>query len=287
MTANNENLLLAAEPSAHQWPVMAVGSGALLGVPQLLLGDCLEKMKEIPNGSVDMVMCDLPYGTTSCKWDSVIPFGPLWAHYRRVCNRNAAIVLTASQPFTSALVMSNIDWFKYCWVWTKNLPTGFAAAKYRPMTSHEDIAVFCQGTPTYNPQKTKSRIADRKLGGSNGIRAKAKDGGVYGTLETSQTEITLKHEVSPRTTLEIDCVPRATGTLHPTQKPVALMEYLIRTYTNEGQIVLDNTMGSGTTGVACVNTKRRFIGIERDEAYFAIAKKRIDDALASSHNHTL
>ena len=245
---------------------------------ELIQGDCLERMKEIPDGSVDMVLTDPPYGTTACKWDSVIPLEPMWEQLKRVIKPNGAIVMTASQPFTTTLIASNMKMFKYEWIWKKNLPTGFATAKYQPMKSHESTLVFGSGKMRYNPQPTETNIRDRKLGGSNGIRAKAKRGSVYGNLQTDQSEIILKKLVSPRSVIEIPCVPRATGTLHPTQKPVALMEYLIKTYTNEGETVLDFTMGSGTTGVACKNLNRNFIGIELDQTYFDIAKTRIEGA---------
>jgi site-specific DNA-methyltransferase (adenine-specific) len=239
-------------------------------------------MTRLPDASVDMILCDLPYGTTACKWDAVIPFEPLWAAYRRIAKPNAAIVLTAMQPFTTALIASNLDDFRYEWIWVKNLPTGFANARLRPMTAHENICVFYKSAPIYNKQPTQSKITDRKLGGSNGIRgASKKTQGAYGRLQVLAEEITLKETVCPRTTLDIPCVPRATGTVHPTQKPVALMEYLIRTYTNEGDTVLDNCMGSGTTGVACNNTGRNFIGIERDPQYFEIAKSRIGASQAA------
>ncbi len=238
----------------------------------LIHGDCLIEMAKLPAGSVDMICCDLPYGTTACKWDSVIPFAPLWEQYRRVCKKNAAIVLTASQPFTSALVMSNVAAFRYCWVWEKSSGTGFLDAKKRPMRFHEDIAIFYREQPTYNPQKTSGKPNH----GSKAFASKSKIySGDFGYSETDKSG--LKY---PRTVQFIPSIP-PTGrekVNHPTQKPVALMEYLIRTYTNEGDIVLDNTMGSGTTGVACVNTGRNFIGIERDDAYFAIAKERIEAA---------
>jgi len=237
----------------------------------LLLGDCLEKMKEIADGSVDMVMADLPYGTTACKWDSVIPFEPLWAAYRRVCKKNAAIVLTASQPFTSALVMNNPTQFKHEWIWHKSKSGSAFTAKVRPMAKHESVLVFGRGRITYNPQMKEGEpysrtrrpppINNHGLGlGRNGDSTTVNTGTRY-----------------PDSVIFFQQKWRRQDQLHPTQKPVALMEYLIRTYTNEGQTVLDNAMGSGTTGVACVNTGRRFIGIERDEAYFAIAKKRIED----------
>ena len=240
---------------------------------RLLQGDCLQIMPTLPAASVDLILCDLPYGTTACKWDSIIPLEPLWREYSRLAR--GAIVLTAAQPFSSTLVGSNLKMFKYEWIWIKNLPTGFATANKQPMRAHESVLVFYRSQPIYNKQSTASKIMDRKMGVSNGMRAAAKSGGAYGTLKTKAEEIILKETVSPRTTLEIACVPRATGTQHPTQKPVALMEYLIKTYTNPGDIVLDNCMGSGTTGVACVNTGREFIGIEQDPNYFQIASTRI------------
>jgi len=271
MTANTENLPLAAEPSAHQGPVMGVGSGALLGVPWILfLGDCLEKMKEIPDGSVGMVMCDLPYGTTQNKWDSVIPLEPLWREYRRVCKPSAAIVLTAQTPFDKVLGCSNLAMLRYEWLWEKNKATGHLNAKKQPMRAHENVLVFYDEFPIYNPQMGE--------GAPYSNRHKAGDAGEnYGVVKESRVDgRTTRY---PRSVIKFPVDIKAE--FHPTQKPVALMEYLIRTYTNEGQTVLDNTMGSGTTGVACVNTGRRFVGIERDDAYFAIAKKRIEDAHAS------
>ena len=237
----------------------------------LMLGDCLERMKEIPDESVDMVMCDLPYGTTACKWDSVIPFELLWAQYRRACKHNAAIVLTASQPFTSALVMSNPKMFRHEWVWQKNCGSNFATLKFNPFKEHESVIVFGDGPTTYNPimqersESGKSRVACKYEGRGGGDTI----GGRMAYDKANRGE--LRHPSS------VQKFSRQVG-LHPTQKPVALMEYLIRTYTNEGETVLDNTMGSGTTGVACVNTNRNFIGIEQDEGYFNIAKKRIEDA---------
>lgn len=236
---------------------------------QLIQGDCLEKMQDIPDGSVDMVMADLPYGTTACKWDSVIPFEPLWLAYCRVCKKNAAIVLTASQPFTSALVMSNTAAFHQALVWSKNKPSGHLNAKRRHLTGHEDIVVFCGGVPVYNPQKWQSIPANKAT------RTKATP--VYGAqvstiYEGGQTD---RYPASVLSFPVVNNDGTGEGRFHPTQKPVALIEYLIRTYTNEGETVLDNTMGSGTTGVACVNTGRNFIGIEMDKTYFDIATKRI------------
>lgn len=230
----------------------------------LMLGDTLEKMREIPDGSVDMILCDLPYGTTACKWDTVIPFEPLWAAYRRVTKKNAAIVLTASQPFTSALVMSNVKEFKYDWAWRKPKGTGHLNAKKMPMRDKEDIVVFYQEQCTYNPQITEGTPFGKKTG----LRQQNGTTGKHGETRSMNSGTR-----QPKQVLQFNSVGR--GGTHPTQKPVALMEYLIRTYTNPGELVLDNTMGSGTTGVACVNTERRFIGIERDEKYFAIARERI------------
>lgn len=233
--------------------------------PFLLFNDdCLDALKILGDQSVDMVLADLPYGTTQNKWDSVIPLEPLWCEYRRVCK--GAVVLTASQPFTSSLVSSNTSEFKYAWVWEKNAATGHLNAKRMPMKLHEDILVFGEGV--YNPQDLQP-FNKKTRRGSNGTN-----------FGLSGTENFQEWTNYPRSILFFPAEGRA---VHPTQKPVALMEYLIRTYTNEGDIVLDNTMGSGTTGVACANTGRRFIGMERDKehGYFEIAKKRIEEAYAA------
>jgi DNA modification methylase len=241
-------------------------------------GDCLEKMHKIEDGSVDLILCDLPYGTTSCKWDSIISFEPLWEHYNRIAKPEAAIVLTSAQPFTSKLVFSNIDDYKYCWYWNKNLASGFQLAKIQPRRAVEEIVIFYRKQPVYNPQPAKSIVSDRtvKVGASNGGKGSANKHGL-GTKTRPHT-YKIPEFISPTNILNIECVPRATGTIHPTQKPVALMEYLIRTYTYEGQTVLDNCMGSGTTGVACVNTGRNFIGIEKDDKYYPLAVQRIKQA---------
>ena len=236
-----------------------------MDAPLLTLGDCLEVMATIPAGSVDMVMCDLPYGTTACKWDAVIPFEPLWAAYKRVCKTSAAIVLTASQPFASGLVMTNLAGFKYEVIWEKDKPSDFALAARRTMKYHENILVFCHGRETYNPQMTMG-APNHSVG--KGLRKKQNESGANTAVVTNKTD-GLKH---PKSVMKFNREPKPQ---HPTQKPVALMEYLIRTYTNEGQAVLDNTMGSGTTGVACMRSGRRFIGIERDPGYFKIACDRI------------
>jgi DNA modification methylase len=237
-------------------------------MPRLLHGDCLDLMAGIDAASVDMILCDLPYGTTACKWDSVIPFEPLWAQYKRIAKPNAAIVLTASQPFTTALIGSNMKDFRYCWVWDKAQPTGFLNANRRPLGVHEDVCVFASAATVYNAQKSGGH-PQRKRTASRGKTTAvygdfAQVGKDSGTNRFPTTIISISKGQSPNN-----------RPLHPTQKPVALMEYLIRTYTNEGETVLDNCMGSGTTGVACANTGREFIGIEKDAAYFEIARQRI------------
>lgn len=237
----------------------------------LMFGDCLERMKEIPDGSVDMILCDLPYGTTACKWDTVIPFEPLWEQYKRVVKDNAAIVLTASQPFTTALIGSNLRGFCYSWVWNKRFAANFVQAKRQPLKVHEDVVVFSKGgkMPAYHPIKTPRNKPIKKGKNSN------ESGAIPMVANDSYAgkEYTDKH---PESIITFSCRDGARG-LHPTQKPVVLMEYLIRTYTNEGDTVLDNCMGSGTTGVACRNTNRNFIGIEMYPTYYGIACGRIYD----------
>lgn len=232
----------------------------------MYLGDCLELMQTLPDASVDMVMCDLPYGTTQNKWDSVIPFEPLWAQYRRVCA--GAIVLTAAQPFTSALVMSNPRDFRYAWVWEKTIASGFLNAKKQPLRAHEDLLVFATNAPPYFPQMIER--AERKV--SRRVGTKTTN---YGAADKETF-----YDSTARYPRSVQLFPSRTDgpALHPTQKPVALMEYLIRTYTNVGDTVLDNCMGSGTTGVACVRTGRKFIGMERDPVHFAKAWDRIYSA---------
>jgi site-specific DNA-methyltransferase (adenine-specific) len=246
----------------------------------LMLGDCLEMMGEIEDGSVDMVLCDPPYGTTACKWDAVIPFEPMWAGVKRVLKKNGAAVFTASQPFTSALVMSNVADFAHEWVWNKRFAANFVQAKRQPLKDHENVMVF--GTdgkqPLYYPQMTKRDVPIKK-GGNRPSKAipiwQTATATAFGESEKSYDE---KHPTSC-TGLAFSSRDGERG-LHPTQKPVALMDYLIRTYTNPGEIVLDFTMGSGTTGVAALRAGRRFIGIERDEGYFSIAERRIMEARA-------
>jgi site-specific DNA-methyltransferase (adenine-specific) len=236
---------------------------------KLIQGDCLLEMKDIPDKHIDMILCDLPYGTTACKWDTIIPFEPLWEQYKRIIKDNGAIVLTASQPFTSALVMSNIKMFKYCWVWDKHIPRGFQTAKYRPMNRHEDVVVFGIGKLNYYPIKVKRDKPITVKNYSKRDKISSNDIGKYNDSNKSFTYT----DRNPDTIIE-GCWEANAGKVHPTQKPVALMEYLIKTYTNEGDLVLDNCMGSGTTMVACKNLNRNGIGIELDEKYYEIAKER-------------
>src|SRR5690625_1764346 len=241
----------------------------------LMKGDCLERMKEIPDGSVDMVLTDPPYGTTACKWDSVIPLEPMWEQLKRVIKPNGAIVMTASQPFSTALGASNLKMLKYQWYWRKTRATGHLNAKKMPMKDIEDVLVFYRKHPVYNPQGVIEVDVMQHNSKSHSLRGKETDATsvVTGGIEFKPYKQTLTNY--PRQVLDFASEGK---TVHPTQKPVALMEYLIRTYTNEGETVLDFTMGSGTTGVACVNTKRNFIGIELDQGYFDITKQRIEGA---------
>ena len=243
---------------------------------ELKQGDCLELMKNIPDGSVDLVLTDPPYGTTACKWDSVIPFEPMWAQLNRIIKPNGAICLFGSEPFSSALRMSNIKNFKYDWVWKKPRGTGHLNSKKQPLRDVENVSVFYKKQCTYNPQYSIGEPYSALKGGKI---SKVSESGVttYGKFMNGAEYRNDNNGFRyPKQVLEFGVVER--GTLHPTQKPVPLLEYLIRTYTNEGETVLDFTMGSGSTGVACVNTNRNFIGIELDEGYFNIAKKRIEEA---------
>jgi site-specific DNA-methyltransferase (adenine-specific) len=227
-------------------------------------------MAGIPDGSVDMVLADPPYGTTACKWDSIIPLEPMWAHLKRIIKPNGAIVMTASQPFTTTLIASNIKQFKYCWVWHKTRPSNFPLAKKQPMKYHEDIVVFGIKSTQYIPQMVSGSV----------IRKKGKNDGYRGFNKGLERQDYLEKEYKDFYPSSIQTFQHHNaGLVHPTQKPVALMEYLIRTYTHEGETVLDFTMGSGTTGVACINTGRKFIGIELDPDYFNIAVGRIAEEL--------
>lgn len=235
-------------------------------------GDCLKLMESIPDKSVDMILCDLPYGMTNCKWDTIIPFEPLWEQYQRIIKTDGAIVLFSAQPFTTKLIHSNLKNFRYCWYWKKSNVTGFTFARYQPMRQIEDICVFYKKHGTYNPQGLQllSTPETRK-------RAE-KDDSVYKS-STLTKEHVQKYTNYPKHILEFPNEAASNiNRFHPTQKPVALLEYLIRTYTNKGETVLDNCMGSGSTGVACVNTGRKFIGIEYNPKYFNISKYRINKA---------
>jgi site-specific DNA-methyltransferase (adenine-specific) len=235
---------------------------------KILQGDCLEIMPSLAAMSVDLVLCDLPYGTTQNKWDAVVPFAPMWGQYKRLCK--GAIALTASQPFSSFLLASNPDFFKHEWIWIKNRGSNFANTVREPMKEHESVLVFAFGKWVYNKQMQK-----RTGGGLNLIGAvqKGKGGATTNYGDFVGKDITLSELRVPSSWQKFNC---EVG-LHPTQKPVSLMEYIICTYTNPGDTVLDNCMGSGTTGVACINTGRNFIGIEKDEKYFSLAKRRIDE----------
>ena len=237
----------------------------------LMQGDCLERMKEIADGSIDMILTDPPYGTTACKWDSIIPLEPMWEQLKRIIKPNGAIVMTASQPFTSILVCSNLKMFKYEWIWEKDGGSNFATVKYQPMKEHESLLVFGKGRVIYNQIK-QERIGSRK-GKETITKNNGNKNGVYGDFNKSK-EYKVSELRCPRS---IQRFNRERG-LHPTQKPVALMEYLIKTYTNEGETILDFACGSGSTGVAAKNLNRDFIGIELNEGYFNIAKERIENA---------
>ena len=235
---------------------------------RLYKGDCLEEMKQIPDGSVDMVMTDPPYGTTCCKWDAIIPLEPMWEQLKRVIKPNGAIVMTASQPFTTILIASNMKMFKYCWVWDKKKGGSPLLSKIQPLRITEDVVVFGKGKVTYNPIMTL-RDKPKRRGKNKGTASE--------TTNNAFIEDKVYTHRYPKNIIEVSNANQR-GRVHPTQKPVALMEYLIKTYTNEGGTVLDFTMGSGTTGCACVNQNRNFIGIEMDSDYFNIALDRIEKA---------
>lgn len=240
--------------------------------PLLMNGDCLELMKAIPDKSVDLILCDLPYGTTACKWDTVIPFQALWVQYNRIIKDKSAIILTASQPFTSALIMSNPKDFKVEWIWEKNAGSNFGATRWQPMKEHESVLVFCKSTANYNPiMEARSASGLARVQTEVNYNTSTE---VYGDGFGNKVSSKRPDQRYPRSIQKFN---RERG-LHPTQKPVALMEYMIKTYTNEGDIVLDNCMGSGTTGVACANTGRNFIGMEMEDKYFEIAKTRVESA---------
>jgi len=227
---------------------------------KIICGDCITVMRDMPENSIDMILCDLPYGTTQCSWDTIIPFEPLWESYERIIKHNGAIVLTASQPFTAKLGMSNIEWLKYSWIWRKATATGHLNAHIMPMKNHEDILVFAAKTPAYNPQGLVKYGQLQKRGNN---------GSCYGE---SRSENWQEYTNYPRTVLEFSGVSKR---CHPTQKPVTLFEYLIKTYTNEDEVVLDNCIGSGTTAVAAIRTGRHYIGIDISPEYCEIARERI------------
>lgn len=236
-------------------------------------GDCLELMKDLPNESIDMILADLPYGTTQNKWDVIIPLDKLWEQYERIIKENGMICLTSAEPFTSTLITSNKKMFKYDLIWDKKLSSGFLNAKRMPLRRHEQILCFYKKLPTYNPEMvTRGKVRKKGITTETG-----KHTSNYGEFKNSVVE---NNEYYPTSIIEVSNANRK-DKLHPTEKPVALLEYLIKTYTNENEIVLDNTMGSGTTGVACVNTNRGFIGMELDDKYFEIAKARINEAITA------
>lgn len=242
-------------------------------INKVIEGDCLSVMKGIPNESVDMILADLPYGMTACKWDTIIPLEPLWEQYKRIIKDNGAIVLTASQPFTSALVMSNRKMFRYELIWVKNVPTGIASSKYAPMKYHESILVFSK-----KPIKTFNKIIEERVG-------KGKDCYKYEHYCGDNNHVKMNKIkkfydsklVNPSSVILFNTVPNRKGKLHPTQKPVNLFEYLIKTYSNEGDTILDNVAGSGTTGIACKNTNRNYILIEKEPEYIDIINKRLSN----------
>jgi len=244
----------------------------VLEINNVYLMDCMDGMKLIDDKSIDMILCDLPYGTTACKWDTVIPFEPLWEQYERIIKENGAIVLTASQPFTTDLINSNRKQFKYCWVWNKVLSANICSAKYQPMKVHEDICVFSKKTHRYYPITTD---ADPK--NIRPTSSKQTKNNHYGTKMSNDRCDTKKR--FPKSIITFNNRMGECNSLnktHPTQKPVELFDYLIKTYTNENDLVLDNCMGSGTTAIACIKTNRNYIGFENDKEYFDKASIRIE-----------
>ena len=241
----------------------------------LMQGDCLERMKEIPSGSVDMILTDLPYGTTACKWDTIVPLDEMWEQYNRIIKTNAAIVLFGTEPFSSSLRLSNSKMYRFDYIWNKKKAGNIAQSGFQPLKIHEIVSVFYKKKPTYNPQKTSLDKVQTKHLSKLSINRKDREdaGGMGGVIKYSENYEPDKK--LPTSILEFSRDNYKNNIFHPTQKPVALLEYLIKTYTNEGETVLDSTMGSGSTGVACVNTSRKFIGVEMDENYFNVAKDRL------------
>jgi site-specific DNA-methyltransferase (adenine-specific) len=256
-------------------------------INKINFGDCLELMNDIPDESVDMILCDLPYGTTQNKWDSVINLTRLWVQYERVIKPNGAIVLTGKQPFTSRLIMSNLKLFKYCMVWRKNLKTGNLNARKMPMGAYEDIMVFYKKPPTYNPQKIPRTFqvpSGNKLNSKTTNYGKQREEYLDRQSDWLMPDDVIDYEDAfsldalelENEMLYIKCVHNSSGKMHPTQKPVELMEYLIKTYTNEGETVLDNCSGSGTTAIACIKTNRNYICIENDKEHFENSNRRVE-----------
>ena len=243
------------------------------GKKEILLGDCLELMKDIPNGSIDMILCDLPYGTTACKWDSIIDLDLLWTEYKRVIKDKGAIVLTASQPFTTKLISSNYDWFKYELIWEKDRPSNVMLSKKQVLKYHENILIFYKDQCTYNPQMRDSNYDNRKR---KGIKYDVADG----VTEKTKSYVTDDHDPKkkyPKSVLYYARNWRPQDQLHSSQKPLELFEYLIKTYTNENDLVLDNTAGSCTTAIAALNTNRNYICMEKEERYYNIGLKRVKE----------
>lgn len=257
------------------------------GKKEILLGDCLELMKQLPDQSVDMILCDLPYGTTACKWDTIIPFDKLWEQYERIITDNGAIVLTAQQPFTSALIMSNTKLYKYSWHWNKVKPSSFFNAKNAPMKKIEDIAVFSKGNIA-NGSKNMMKYNPQGLVECGKIRPPKNDSvpsqSTIGKRPSRANAYKQEFTNYPTDLIEFSFEQKP---IHPTQKPIALFEYLIKTYTNEDDLVLDNTAGSGTTAIACLNTNRQFIVMEKEPKYYEIIKKRVEDFNKSFSHGTL
>ncbi len=255
----------------------------MLVIDKIHQGDCLELMPLIPDKTIDMILCDLPYGTTACKWDHVIPFEPLWKEYKRLIKDRGAIVLTAQEPFASHMRLSNIDMYKYDWIWEKSNPTGMGQANKRPMRYHELVCIFYQNHPVFNKQmiaRDSPRIQQAHASGYKFNVSSTMTGNqqsiAYKDIDPDRYDANFKN---PSSIIKINSLRANSGewVSHPTQKPVALFEYFIKTYTNEGDLVLDNCIGSGTTAIACINTNRHFIGIEKEQKYVDIANKRIKE----------
>lgn len=245
----------------------------------LYLGDCLEVLHDVPDKSVDTIITDPPYGTTACKWDVIIPFDLMWKQLKRIIKPNGAIVLFGSEPFSSLLRTSNLEMYKYDWIWNKIIPSGMTYARFQPMRQHENIMVFSIDKCIYNPQMTK-RDKPIKSGGQKNLNSEST------TIDNYKVEGFKKTYEEKNPTTIIPFMKVRKGSVHRTQKPVELMEYLIKTYTNENETVLDFTMGSGSTGVAAMNINRRFIGIEKEKKYYDIAVERINKAYADYQNTT-